>query len=67
MPANPPENMPRIASYLYYKDVAGALEWLARAFGFQERMRMPGSDGGVMHAEMEYADGVIMLGCPAPD
>lgn len=67
MPANPPENMPRITPYLYYKDVSGALEWLARAFGFQERMRMPGPDGKIMHAEMEYADGVIMLGCPGPD
>ena len=67
MPANPPENMPRITSYLYYKDVAAALDWLARTFGFQERMRMQGPDGGILHAEMECADGVIMLGCPAPD
>jgi PhnB protein len=65
MPANPPENMPRISPYLYYEDVAGALEWLASAFGFVERMRMPGPDGGIMHAEMECADGVIMLGRPS--
>jgi PhnB protein len=67
MPANPPENMPRITPYLYYRDVAGALDWLARVFGLHERTRMPGPDGGIMHAEMECADGVIMLGCPAPD
>ncbi len=67
MPANPPENMPRITPYLYYQDVAGALDWLAQAFGLKERMRMPGPDGGIAHAEMECADGVIMLGCPAPD
>ena len=64
MPANPPENMPRISPYLYYKDVAAALDWLTRAFGFTERMRMPGPDGAIAHAEMEYADGVVMLGCP---
>jgi PhnB protein len=67
MPANPPENMPRITPYLYYKDVAAALDWLGRAFGFEERVRMPGPDGGIMHAEMECADGVIMLGCPGQD
>jgi len=67
MPQNPPENMPRITPYLYYRDVAAALEWLARAFGFEERLRMPGPDGGIMHAEMQVDDGVIMLGCPAPD
>lgn len=42
MPANPPENMPPITSYLYYEDVA-ALNWLERAFGFRERLRMPGA------------------------
>lgn len=67
MPANPPENMPRITPYLLYEDVAGALEWLTNAFDFTERMRMPGPDGSIMHAEMEFADGVIMMGNPGPD
>jgi PhnB protein len=64
MPANPPENMPRITPYLLYQDVAKALDFLTRAFGFRERMRMPMPDGSIGHAEMELADGVIMLGCP---
>ena len=67
MPANPPANMPRITAYLYYEDVAAALEWLGRAFGLRERMRMPGPGGAVMHAEVELADGVVMMGCPGPD
>ena len=67
MPANPPENMPRITPYLLYEDVAGALDWLARTFGFSERMRLPGPDGVINHAEMELADGVIMLGHPGSD
>jgi len=66
MPANPPEGMPRITPYLLYEDVAGALDWLTRAFGFRERMRIPGPDGKVGHAEMELADGIIMMGCPGP-
>ena len=61
MPANPPDNMPRITSNLYYDDPASALEWLAKAFGFETRMSIPGPDGGVMHAEMQVADGVVML------
>jgi PhnB protein len=67
MPENPPEDMPRITAYLYYQDVAAALAWLARAFGFHERMRLPGPQGSIAHAEMELADGVIMLGCPSPE
>ena len=66
-PANPPENTPRISAYLYYEDVAGALDWLCRSFGFVERMRMPGPGGAIMHAELELADGLVMLGCPGPD
>jgi uncharacterized glyoxalase superfamily protein PhnB len=61
MPANPPANMPRITPNVFYDDPAAALEWLAKAFGFTTRMSMPGPDGGVMHAEMEVNDGVIMM------
>ena len=67
MPANPPENMPRITPYLDYEDVASALDWLTRAFGFHERLRMPGPDGKITHAEMELAESVIMMGHPDPN
>jgi len=68
MPQNPPAGMPRITPYLYYSDVARALEWLTAAFGFEERLRLPGEDGtGVGHAEMAFADGVLMLGPASAD
>ena len=57
--------MPRVAPYLLYADVAGALAWLGEAFGFRERMRMPTDDGAIRHAEMDVdGDGVILMGCP---
>ena len=64
MPKNPPDNMPRISAYLLYEDVAGALDWLAGAFGFRERLRLPDEQGKIVHAEMELADGVVMMGNP---
>jgi PhnB protein len=67
MPANPPENMPRISPYLLYEDVDTAITWLAHAFGLRERTRLPGPDGKAVHAEMELEDGVIMMGNPGPD
>jgi uncharacterized glyoxalase superfamily protein PhnB len=67
MAENSPERAPRITPYLLYEDVAHALEWLSGAFGFRERLRFAGPDGTVNHAEMELADGLIMLGHPGPD
>jgi PhnB protein len=67
MVANPPENTPRITPYLLYEDVEAALDWLARAFGFRERLRIPGPGGKVAHAEMTLGDGLVMMGHPGPD
>ncbi len=66
MPQNPPKDTPRISPYLYYEDVAAAMEWLAKAFGFEDHMRITGEDGQITHAEMRLADGVIMMGYPGP-
>jgi uncharacterized glyoxalase superfamily protein PhnB len=59
--------MPRISPYLLYEDVEAALAWLATAFGLKERMRRPGPDGKIVHAEMELAEGLVMMGCPGPE
>lgn len=64
MVQNPPENFPRLSPYLYYEDAAGAIEFLTGAFGFEERMRIPGPDGRVGHAELQIADAVVMPGEP---
>jgi uncharacterized glyoxalase superfamily protein PhnB len=54
-----------VIPYLLYEDAAGALEFLARAFGFRETSRNEAAEGRVAHAEMELGDGRIMLGQPA--
>ena len=66
MPKNPPESMPRITPYLLYEDVGTAIDWLARVFGFRERMRLDGPNGTIAHAEMQRDDGVVMMGNPGP-
>jgi uncharacterized glyoxalase superfamily protein PhnB len=60
-------NVPTVSPYLLYSDVDAMLEWLTRAFGLTERMRVPGPDGKTSHAEMELGDGLVMMGCPGPD
>jgi uncharacterized glyoxalase superfamily protein PhnB len=46
---------------LSYEDCPALLEWLAQAFGFRERVRLPESDGKIGYAEMETDHGVVML------
>ncbi len=65
MVANPPEDMPRITPHLFYDDVAAAIDWLVKAFGFEVRLRMTDRNGGVVHGELEVADSLIMLGLTA--
>ena len=57
---------PGVIPMISYEDGVAALDWLARAFGFRERARMMGPDGGLAHGEMEAGDGVIMLATPTP-
>ena len=65
MAVDPISEGPRITPYLLYEDVAKALEWLAKAFGFIEQGdRFTGPDGKVSHASMKLGDGVIMMGRP---
>lgn len=39
--------------YLYFENVAGAIDWLTKVFGASERFRIAGPNGVVFHAELE--------------
>src|ERR1700739_1491506 len=52
---------PGVIPMFSYENCVAALDWLARAFGFRERTRVPEHDGRIGHAEMETDQGVIML------
>ena len=47
---------------LRYHDAPAAIDWLCRAFGFEKRMVVPGAPGTIAHAELEFGNGMIMLG-----
>ena len=56
----------RVAPFLYYDDVAAAINWLTGAFGCTERFRLEGPGGIVHHAELAFGDGVVMVGNVGP-
>ena len=56
-----------ITPYLLYSNCEAALDFLSRAFGFEEELRMTAPEGYVNHAEMRLGDGRIMLGDPGDE
>lgn len=62
-----PEGYPRVTPYLIVDGASAAMEFYTQALGASERMRMPGPEGTVGHAEMAIGDSVIMLADGDPD
>ena len=62
-----PNGSQRIVPMIAYEDAASAIDWLVRAFGFRENMRMADDDGRIGHAELEHGGGIIMLASPTSD
>ena len=57
-----PPGWPRIAPALFYDEPAKAIDWLCAAFGFETTMRVEGDDGDILHSELKFGDGLIMVG-----
>ena len=53
---------PSFAPALVYKDPRAALQFLEDAFGFEPFMIIKDSGGTILHAEMRFGDGLIMVG-----
>ncbi|OHB54248.1 MAG: hypothetical protein A2Y07_01655 [Planctomycetes bacterium GWF2_50_10] len=67
-----PEGIGWLTPYLAVRDVEGAMDFYAKAFGFEKSQTMPGPDGKLMHGAMKYKGmDIIMMGpedetCKAP-
>ena len=53
-----------ITPYLLYEDGAAAVDFLTRAFGFEEVLRHRSPEGRTWHAELRLGDGHVYLGQP---
>jgi PhnB protein len=61
-----PDGYHSVQPYLYFKNSTEAIAFYAKAFGATERMRMPGKDGRIMHAEIGIGDSCIMMADESP-
>ncbi len=59
---NTPAGWPRLSSSLYYRDASKMIDWLRDAFGFEVRLKVEGENGLIMHSELTYGEGLIMVG-----
>lgn len=57
-----PEDYPRVCPYLLIDGAGEALDFYIDVLGAVERMRLPGPDGTIGHAELQVGDSVVMLG-----
>ena len=62
-----PDEYPQVTPYLCVAGAAAAIEFYGTVFGTTERMRMPGPEGTIGHAELQLGTGVIMLADEWPE
>lgn len=62
-----PEGYPRVTPYLHVSGAAAAIDFYTDILGAEERMRMPGPDGKLGHAELQLGESIIMLSDEFPD
>lgn len=53
---------PAIVPYFSYRDAKAAMTFLRDAFGLEPVQSYEGPDGRLVHAEMRFGNGVVMLG-----
>jgi PhnB protein len=56
-----PQGYTTVTPSITLNDTAKAIEFYKKAFGATERMRVPGPDGKIMHAEIQIGNAIIMM------
>jgi uncharacterized glyoxalase superfamily protein PhnB len=58
---------PATIPFLRYADARAAIDFLTSAFGFEEKLVVPGEGSDVAHAELTFGNGMVMLGSERRD
>lgn len=61
MTAKPMPTRSNIIPGLRYHDAQAAIEWLCANFGFQKHLVVPGDKGDIVHAQLSFGNGMVML------
>lgn len=56
-----PDGYQTLTVYIMVRNAVEAIDFYKRAFGAEERLRMPNPDGKIGHAELKIGDSMLML------
>lgn len=62
MSVAPMQTKANIIPCLRYRDAPAAIDWLCSTFGFAQHLVVPGEGNTVVHAQLNFGNGMIMLG-----
>jgi len=62
-----PDEYPQVIPYLSVDGASAAIDFYMTVFGAKERVRMPGPEGKIGHAELEIGDSLLMLADAFPE
>jgi PhnB protein len=66
--ANPiPAGFHALTPYLVCKGAADAIDFYTKAFGAEEKFRLPGPDGKIVHACLQVGDSPLMISDECPE
>ena len=61
MPQTAKHTTSTVTPCLRYRHAQRAIEWLCDVFGFEQRLVLPGPYGEVLHAQLTFGNGMVML------
>jgi len=56
-----PDGYHSITPHLMVRGAAQLIDFMKQAFGAQEKERVPGDNGEIMHAEVKIGDSIVMM------
>ena len=62
-----PDGYPQVTPYLFVDGAQAAIDFYTSVFGATERMRMPGPDGRIGHAELRLGESLLMVADEFPE
>ena len=62
MSVAPRQTKANVIPCLRYRDAPAAIEWLCSTFGFEQHLVVPGEGNTIVHAQLNFGNGMIMLG-----